>query len=197
MICPFCNIDYSDIANTIIEETYNFIISPTKGSLCDGYLLIIPKHHVNSINELNENIKYELSKIICKYRDLFFKKHNKHPIFFEHGSSNIDNYKSASSITHAHIHIVNHNFKNEHNIINELNLNKVTQTEFFANKNQNYISYISPNFNFYISYNFRPTSQQMRIYIAKDLNLLDKFNWKTNNFDNNIISTINNFKKQK
>jgi hypothetical protein len=37
----------------------------------------------------------------------------------------------------------------------------------------------------------------MRIYIAKDLNWLDKFNWKTNNFDNNIISTINNFKKQK
>ena len=61
--------------------------------------------------------------------------------------------------------------------------------------NKSYISYISPEFNFYITYDFEAVSQQMRIYIAEDLNIKDKYNWKFLNFENNISETISLFKK--
>lgn len=194
MNCPFCKLDLKDISNTIIEESENFIIVSSKGALCDGYLLILTKEHLNSMNELSNNAKDELIILINKYRVKFYQIYGKYPIFFEHGSSETNHTTSAGSVTHAHIHIVNHNFKDENKIINELNLKEVKDAEFFANKNKNYISYISHTFNHYITYNFKPTSQQMRIYIANDLNISNNYNWKTFNFDNNIISTINNFK---
>ena len=43
----------------------------------------------------------------------------------------------------------------------------------------------------YITYNYNSISQLMRILIAKDLNIDDKYNWKNNKFNNNIKSTIN------
>lgn len=193
MNCPFCNFDKTDIVNTIIEESTNFVVLPSKGSLCDGYLLIIPKKHINAINELSINQKKELSLLISKYRHKFYTIYNRFPILFEHGSSN-KKTTSSSSVKHAHMHIVNHNFINEEKIINELNLTKVNATDFFTNKNQNYISYISQNFDYYITYNFKPISQQMRIYIADELNLSNNFNWRNHNFEENIIKTINKFK---
>ena len=192
-ICPFCKFDENDISNTIIEETENFTILPSKGSLCEGYLLIIPKQHIFSINELLDSQKIDLLNLIKKYRQIFYKTYNKYPIVFEHGSSTIQ-ASSSSSITHAHLHIVNHNFKNEEQIINELNLNKVSLNNFFNFQNQPYISYITPNMDFYITYNFKPISQQMRIFIAKDLNLISEYNWRTSNFENNIKNTIKKFK---
>ena len=67
MDCPFCNLDYLDIANTIIDQSENFLVLPSKGSLCNGYLLIIPKEHINSMNELSD-IKKAVAPLfdICK-----------------------------------------------------------------------------------------------------------------------------------
>ena len=55
--CPFCNIDTSKIYNTIFEETKNFVVMTTKGSLTDGYIIIVSKKHFYNILELDENIK--------------------------------------------------------------------------------------------------------------------------------------------
>lgn len=196
MSCPFCNINFSDISNTIIEETKNFYILPSKGALCDGYLLIIPKEHKNAMTELNGFQKEELLVLIKKYREKFFNIFKRHPIFFEHGSAGLDKSLSSCSISHAHLHIVNHNFLSEKEIINNVNLESVSCEEFLIHKKKNYISYISPNFKFYMSYNFKPTSQLMRIFIADDLNIPKNYNWKTSNFDNNILSTIDKFKNK-
>ena len=194
--CPFCKLDTNDISNTIIEETNNFFILPSKGSLCEGYLLIVPKKHIFSMNELNDLEKNELFQLLKKYRENFYKIYNKYPIFFEHGSTSVNN-NSSSSISHAHIHIVNHNFKKQEQLIKELNMQKVTLNEFLKYNNHSYISYITPQFNFYITYNFKPISQQMRIFIANDLNLNNQYNWRTANFENNIQNTINKFKFNK
>lgn len=194
IVCPFCDIDYNDISNTIIEETDNFIIVPSKGAIVVGYLLVVPKQHITSINELNISQKEELKNLLDRYRKLFFVKFGKYPIIFEHGTSSNHTNNSSCSIIHAHCHIVNHNFNNENKIINQLNFNKVDIYSFFENKKKSYISYISPNFNFYITYNFKGISQQMRIYMAEDLNIKDKYNWRKSNFDDNILKTINLFK---
>ena len=45
----------------------------------------------------------------------------------------------------------------------------------------------------YISYDSKFISQFMRIEIAKDLNILDKYNWKDYDFTNNVKLTIDKF----
>lgn len=192
--CPFCKIDNKDISNAVIEETKFFIVMPSKGALCDGYLLIVPKIHVFSTNALTKFQKAELIELINKYRELFKEKYGKYPIFFEHGTHADYLDCTSSSVNHAHIHVVNHNFLDQDSIMKKLNLMKVNLKDFFDNKNKCYISYISPSKDFYITYNFIPKSQQMRQYIADDLNISCQYNWREYNFKANIINTINTFK---
>ena len=188
MKCIFCDIDHSKIENTIIEETENFIIMPSLGSLVDGYILIVTKRHINSMSELNENELIEYKNIIDKYQNLFKKIYNKTPIVFEHGTPNQNSEMKANSVTHAHTHIVNINFSNENEILEKYNFKKINDFKEI-NKNTNYIKYISNN-KIYITYNFPSVSQLMRILIAEELNYKDKFDWKKERFDENIISTI-------
>lgn len=55
--------------------------------------------------------------------------------------------------------------------------------------------YINHNNTYYLSNNFEPISQIMRILIAKELGYEDKFDWKKDMFIENIIDTIKKFKK--
>ena len=192
MKCIFCDIDHSKIENTIIEETEYFYILPTLGSLVDGYILIVTKRHINSMSELNENELIEYKNIIEKYKNLFKKIYNKTPIVFEHGTPNQNSEMKANSVTHAHTHIVNINFSNEKEILEKYNFKQINDFKEI-NKNTNYIKYISNN-KIYITYNFPSVSQLMRILIAEELNYKDKFDWKKERFDENIISTIERIK---
>lgn len=192
MKCIFCDIDHSKIENTIIEETEYFYILPTLGSLVDGYILIVTKRHINSMSELNENELNEYKNIIDKYQNLFKKIYNKTPIVFEHGTPNQNSEMKANSVTHAHTHIVNINFSNEKEILEKYNFKEINDFEEIE-KNKNYIKYIYDN-KIYITYNFPSVSQLMRILIAEELNYKDKFDWKKERFDENIISTIERIK---
>lgn len=192
MKCIFCDIDHSKIENTIIEETEYFYILPTLGSLVDGYILIVTKRHINSMSELNENELNEYKNIIDKYQNLFKKIYNKTPIVFEHGTPNQNSEMKANSVTHAHTHIVNINFSNEKEILEKYNFKEINDFKEIE-KNKNYIKYIYDN-KIYITYNFPSVSQLMRILIAEELNYKDKFDWKKERFDENIISTIERIK---
>lgn len=192
MKCIFCDIDQSKIENTIIEETKYFYILPTLGSLVDGYVLIVTKRHINSMSELNDNELEEYKTIITKYQNLFNKVYNKTPIVFEHGTPNQNSKMKANSVTHAHTHIVNINFKNEKEILEKYNFKEINNLKEIET-NKNYIKYIYNNI-IYITYNFPSVSQLMRILIAEELNYKDKFDWKKERFDENIISTIEKIK---
>lgn len=192
MKCIFCDIDQSKIENTIIEETDYFYILPTLGSLVDGYVLIVTKRHINSMSELNDNELEEYKTIIAKYQKLFNKIYNKTPIVFEHGTPNQNSKMKANSVTHAHTHIVNINFKNEKELLEKYNFKEINNLKEIET-NKNYIKYIYNN-KIYITYNFPSVSQLMRILIAEELNYKDKFDWKKERFDENIISTIERIK---
>ena len=192
MNCVFCNIDKSRPENTIIEESNNFIVLPAIGALVDGYLMIVSKKHINSMSLLKENEKIEYEFLIEKYRNKFKNIYNKFPIIFEHGSPINDSDMKASSVIHAHTHIVNHNFINEESIVKNLNF-KILENLNYLSKEQNYIMYINPENICYVSYNFEPVSQMMRKIIAKDLGYENKFDWKKEIFIENINSTIKKF----
>lgn len=192
MKCIFCDIDQSKIENTIIEETKYFYILPTLGSLVDGYVLIVTKRHINSMSEINDDELEEYKTIITKYQNIFNKVYNKTPIVFEHGTPNQNSEMKANSVTHAHTHIVNINFKNEKEILEKYNFKEINDLKEIE-INKNYIKYIYNN-KIYITYNFPSVSQLMRILIAEELNYKDKFDWKKERFDENIISTIERIK---
>ena len=193
MNCIFCNIDTSKIENTIIEETNNFLILPSIGSLVDGYLLIVSKRHVNSMANLSENEKKEYEFLINKYRNLFKKIYNKSPIIFEHGSPILNSNMKASSVIHAHSHIVNHNFIDENSIIKKLKFKEMNNLKFLS-KDKNYIMYINSENKYYITNDFKPISQILRKIIAKDLGYENMFDWKEYKFLENIYSTIKKVK---
>lgn len=142
--------------------------------------------------ELCDNTKEEYFNLIEKYRTLFKQIYNKYPIVFEHGTSKLNLNKTSSSVVHAHTHIVNHNYIDELSLIKELKFKRINKLSNYSNKN--YIFYISPNNKKYITTNFESISQLMRIKIAKDLGFKDKYNWKKETFNNNIISTIQKLK---
>lgn len=186
--CPFCNIDKTKIENTILEETRYFYITPSLGSLIKGYILIITKRHVNSMSELTKDEKEEYKILIKKYREVFKKIYQKYPIVFEHGTPDLKDGINASSVIHAHSHVVNHNYKNENILIEKLKFKRINKLK---NIHKNYIFYISPKNETYITNEFEPISQLMRIEIAKDLDLVNKYDWRKNDFNDNIVLTIN------
>ena len=194
MNCVFCNIDKSRTENTIIEENENFIVLPAIGALVDGYLMIVSKKHINSMSKLKENERIEYEFLIEKYRNKFKNIYNKFPIIFEHGSPIKDSDMKASSVIHAHTHIVNHQFFDESIIIKNLNFKRLANFKYLS-KEQNYIMYINQENICYVSYNFEPVSQMMRKLIAKDLGYENKFDWKKEIFIENINSTIRKFKE--
>lgn len=188
--CPFCNIDNTKVANTILDETKYFYITPSLGSLTEGYILITTKRHVNSMAELTIDEIKEYKELIKKYREIFKNIYKRYPIVFEHGTPNLKDSIKASSVIHAHTHVVNHNYKNEETLIQKLNLKRISHLEKISS-DKNYIFYITPNNDIYITNEFESISQFMRIEIAKDLNLLDKYDWRKNDFNDNINLTIN------
>lgn len=194
--CVLCNLDNNKIENTIIEETRNFYITPALGALVDGYILIISKRHISAMSELNDREIQEYIDIIKKYREIFKKIYNKYPIVFEHGTSNIQKELSAGSVIHAHTHIVNHNYKNEKDILKDLNF-KIIYENIKIENNRNYIFYTNPKGENYITYEFKPISQVMRILISEDLGIKNKYDWKKYNFIENVNKMLEKFKNNK
>lgn len=60
-------------------------------------------------------------------------------------------------------------------------------------KSKNYIFYKNPLGEDFISYEFEPIRQIMRLLVAKDLGIEEKYNWRQYPFYDNIKKTIEKF----
>lgn len=190
--CIFCNLDFDKVENTVICETKNFRVIPTVGSLIEGYVLIVTKNHINSLSELTSEQKFEYENLVNKILKIFQKLYGKTPILFEHGTPNIQNSMSATSIIHAHSHIVNFKFKNEAEIIQKYNFTPVKN--FNEVKRENYIYFQNGDDSKYVSYSFDSVSQLMRILIANEIDKGEQYNWRKFDFKENIVTMLNKFK---
>ena len=188
--CTFCKLDKSKYYNKIIEQTEYFFVIPALGALVEGYVMIVSKEHVNSLIELDDMVIDEYNELINKYRNKFKEFYGKYPIIFEHGTPDINGI-CTSCVTHAHSHIVNHIYKNEDEILKNLKFEKINDIRDI--KNQNYIFYENAQGENFITYNYQPIRQIMRIQIAKDLGIEEKYNWRQYPFYDNIRKTIEKF----
>src|SRR5437870_13220641 len=96
--CVFCMSRHKVFGNTpdfirlfgnclehrIIFETENFVVLPSIGQIVEGYLLIMPKRHANSMAVLDKHLLAELEIVYSKVRQMLSRSYST-PIFYEHG----------------------------------------------------------------------------------------------------------------
>lgn len=89
--------------DTIVEESANFAVLPTKGSIVPGWVLIVPKFPVCRMADVPKNLSEELidlARLVAARIEAEFG-----PVyFFEHGGQK--GSKIACGVDQAHLHIV-------------------------------------------------------------------------------------------
>lgn len=98
MTCPFCTMDSSRI---ILENDHaiaiydGFPVSP-------GHLLIIPKKHIASFFEANDQEQFAIFKLLAEARELALKEHT--PDGFNVGIN--DGVTAGQTVMHLHLHLI-------------------------------------------------------------------------------------------
>lgn len=89
----------------VLYESKNFYVVPGLGAFFDGYVMIVPKNHVMSIAEVNEEIFDEFLQVLNDWRFILESVYHKKIFVFECGSGQNGGGKHATSIVHAHVHL--------------------------------------------------------------------------------------------
>lgn len=184
--CVFCNIvknrnnNNEKEKNIVLYEDELLLVSQATGSPVRGYLMIIPKKHINGFAELSlDEMKY-VEKIISIIKDFYKKYFHINAILLEHGSTEIGRH--PQSIVHAHLHLIPFNFeeKIEKELFTELQLKPIKAFECIKiNKKLDYWLYCNQNGEYYTSSEIleAPRSIFMNL-IAKQINLPLPYEWR-------------------
>ncbi len=106
MNCLFCKIAKKEIESDMVFEDNDFFVIKDISPKAPIHLLVIPKKHIKSINELNENDNQFIGNLI-----LFAKKVAKDLDFSEKGFKLLFNVGKGGgqTIDHIHLHILSNN----------------------------------------------------------------------------------------
>lgn len=104
-ICRFCQIRSSTAPwDKVILKSENFFVVPSKGAFLPGWLLVVPIHHVLSVEQLPLSLTEELDSLLVRVTRLL-ESHYGAPTVFEHGAVT-DGTTFGCGIDHAHLHVV-------------------------------------------------------------------------------------------
>lgn len=184
--CVFCNIikngnnNNEKEKNIVLYEDELLLVSQATGSPVRGYLMIIPKKHINGFAELSLNEMKHVEKIINIIKDFYKKYFSINAILLEHGSTEMGRH--PQSIVHAHLHLIPFNFnkKIEKELLKELQLKPIKSFECIKiNEKLDYWLYCNQNEEYYTSSDILnvPRSIFMNL-IAKQINLPLPYEWR-------------------
>ncbi|MGN6350541.1 MAG: HIT family protein [Candidatus Nitrosocosmicus sp.] len=186
--------------NEVIAESDNFVVIPSVGALVEGWLLIIPKRHYLSLGLINDqDIYFELEQLINTI-GVTIKEEFGDYILFEHGAV-LENSKVGCGVDYAHMHIVPCNFDliKEASILNVgfewERISNIKDCCNYANKSMPYLYYKDSAGISYATTNNNIPSQFFRKIIANKLGIGDMWDWKQNEFKENIIGTVYKLRK--
>lgn len=111
--CKFINNDYqiknskNINGNQIIYSNNSFIVMPTIGEICKGYLLIIPRRHCMSCAEFNQEEVLDFLQVLEDIRYILAETYGNESklLIWENGTSSSSKGKAIDSIVHTHVHI--------------------------------------------------------------------------------------------
>jgi histidine triad (HIT) family protein len=101
--CLFCKIARGDSSTEIIDETQDLVVFKDIHPHAPVHLLIVPKKHIRSINDLTEDDRHILSELIITAKRMAREKNiheSGYKIFFnvERGGGQV--------IFHLHLHLI-------------------------------------------------------------------------------------------
>lgn len=180
--------------NTTLIESDNFRIVPSVGSIVEGWVLLIPKKHYISFSEMDENLIEEANTLSEKVYRLLSEIYDCEIVSFENGANSVKN-QIGCGVDYAHIHFVpiNVNLKS----IIESEYGDVIKWDKVYSLNE--LNRFVGNSYFYLNFDSQqivccapyPKSQLIRKHIASFVGVPDKYDWKKNPFEDNVLKTIN------
>lgn len=106
--CVFCRQRLAGTSNApwdvILRDTGDYVISPSKGSLVPGWLLVIAKKHSLCAGALSDSSLEKLRDAVAIASQLVNEKFGP-PTIFEHGPATTGS-SLGCGIDHLHIHVV-------------------------------------------------------------------------------------------
>ncbi len=196
--CKFCNkfhnphLSINKEYDTIIFETENFIVTPTMGSLVEGWLLIISKNHFICAGQTSYSLKKELKGLIEQIKT-GLKDLKKNIFIFEHGPHS-SLQSTGCGIDHLHLHVVPLDFnlfkKAQEFYPYKWNLSDLFSTTEYFEKCSSYLYMQCPSGEEYVTSDLNIPSQFFRRVIAKELNIEEHYDWKKNFGKENIDKTL-------
>ena len=190
--CPFCYGDENKIENTVVFKTKDYKIKPTLGELTEGYLMILPNKHVDAFSFCSREELTKVRQIIDKLKKIIYEEYGVIPFVYEHGTGSKSN-KFPDSITHAHIHIIPHEIKDEKNMLEYLGMEKIDSFyDLEKLRDENYFYYENQKNEMYVKnlYDRKDLRQYFRIQVAKEIGIEDKWQWREHKFFDNIEKTV-------
>lgn len=181
--CVFC--DKSQFEERIIGETNEFWIIATLGQISDGgYVLLVPKRHVECIGAMRHCEARKLEALKYKIDRALYKEYGTGAeIWFEHGII-------GQSIKHAHLHLiplsldithkVNRDFSDYWiNIMPEKELSGLFLTVYAHEKEPYLLWKDAVSCNLKILWNPPAPLQYLRTVVAEAAGRPERANWRT------------------
>lgn len=105
--CLFCKLlaGHPVHEQASLYETDNFLVVPGSGAFVDGYLMILPKAHIMSCAELNDEQMEELKGVMDDVKFILKSIYGSEILIWENGSGSGGKGKPKTSIVHAHVHV--------------------------------------------------------------------------------------------
>ncbi len=188
-------------ASRILCETDNWYAIPTVGSLTVGYVLLVCKQHYLSLANMDKKMFCEMLSLKRSVESVLFKRLGLHCLTFEHGTPNPCS-NGANSVDHVHVHVLPFMRPIWQDIMPDI---PKTDFEVVDNYHDLYTSWqkkrpdsylLFQDINqiiYYISDAHDMPSQLFRRCLAPHLGV-ECWDWRSENYSNNIIQTIELFK---
>ena len=100
--CPFCNVD--ERRNLVVEENENAYVTLSNPRKMKGHLLVIPKRHVEKIENLSDAEWKSIVDLVVKYHAKIIKKISQGCDFRQHYVPYIK--QNSFKVDHVHFHLM-------------------------------------------------------------------------------------------
>lgn len=189
-----------NIESRILMETENWYAVPSLGCLTVGYILLVCKHHLNSLANVNHTLFVEMLHLKQLIENEIFLKLGCECISFEHGVTD-PSYTGANSVDHIHLHIVPCSKRLWNDIAQTHDLHDfwvfhdhiALFESWRMNPPHSYLLFQDLDKNIYYIQDASGFQSQFFRQCLSEIIGLEQWDWKKENYNGNFIKTLELF----
>ena len=179
------------LEDTVLLENAHFVCIPALGALLPGYVIVVSKRHVTSINRLTEIEIDSLTSIL--HQLMGFEIYQDGHLLFEHGTQN--SLRGGACIYHYHLHflpIQNMTISNIEERIPISTTRHMVENIFSVRSNKTEQSYLllSDGITTVCHMSDEIPSQLVRRIVAEYIGMPEQWNWTIYPHMDRVVQTI-------